>query len=159
MRGTKTKDETTPYWKDLVEHIDLTWRKKKGVPFFFQAKYFKTLKELSRIYLPYGVMALWDLFLDESDPYVKQTGHSFEMFLHRLPRLLDDSTWKVRRESYEKKLIGLYPPIVELFGKELLDQKKGRTLHAASYKDDPGPALLLGEDKGQTSKPHPIVSA
>ncbi len=118
-------DETTPFWKDLVAHIDNTWKKKKGVGFYFRGKMFRELKELARIYTPFGVMALWDLYLsDTSDDFVKAAGHSFEMFCSKIPKLLDMS-WKGAMRKYETQFLGDYPKIIDDIAKELAEKKAG----------------------------------
>jgi len=138
-------DETTPFWKDLMAHIDNTWKKKKGVGFYFRAKYFREMKELCRIYTPFGVMALWDLYLsDTSDDFVKAAGHSFEMFCNKIPKLLDMS-WKGAMRKYETQFLGAYPKIIEDIANELV-QKKAGPLGLEHGEQDVGDRLTAPED-------------
>lgn len=142
-------NDFTPFWKDLMAHIDETWKKKKGVGFYFRGKYFREIKELCRIYTTFGVMALWDLYLsDTSDDFVRAAGHSFEMFLNKLPKLLDMS-WKGGMRGYEKKFIGEFPKVIEDLARELSTKKAGSvTSEGLSTKEDSDPAEP--EDKGLT---------
>lgn len=124
MTIKKKAEDATPYWKDLVAHLDNTWKKKKGVPFYFRGQYFRELKELARIYTPFGVMALWDLYLSEKDDFVKAAGYSFEMFCAKIPKLLD-MNWKGGRERYETEIVGRYPKFVEDLAGEIANKKAG----------------------------------
>lgn len=136
-------EDPTPFWKDIVAHIDNTWKKKKGVGFYFRGKYFRELKELARIYTPFGVMALWDLYLsDTNDDFVKAAGHSFEMFCNKIPKLLDMG-WKGAAKRYEIQFIGAYPKVIEEVASEMANKKAGSL---PSFKDQ-DPAVPEEEER------------
>lgn len=126
VQKVKKEKPPTPFFKEMVEHIDKTWKKKKGVPFYFRPHYFRELKELARIYTPFGVMSLWDLYLIETDEFARKAGWSFEMFLSKIPKLLDIACWKTWRNEYEKKFCGDMPDFVEELAGNL--EKKDRPL-------------------------------
>jgi len=98
-----------PYWKELIAHIDQSWFKKKGVKFFWEARHFKQLGNLCRHFQPWGVMALWDLHLTISDDWAYKKGYSFECFLSRISKLIDEPLFKSRSKVYETKLAGEIP--------------------------------------------------
>ena len=100
----KPKKEPTPYWKDLIDHIDKTWFSKKKSKFYWQKKHFTHLEGIARHYQSWGVMALWDLHLSIQDDYAFKNGYSFESFLLRIPKLIDEPLFKIISEKYDKKL-------------------------------------------------------
>jgi hypothetical protein len=97
----KPEEEPAPFFKEMVGHLDHAWLNKKKAKFHWEGRFFRDLKVLARTYTPFGVMALFDLFLTSEDPWVKSTGHSFPAFISSLPKLLDTSNWKALSRKYE----------------------------------------------------------
>lgn len=101
----RRKEGATPFWAEVVAHIDTTWKAKKKVPYHFTGHIFKELKGLCRTYQPWGVMALWDDFLATGNDWVRSTGYSFTAFVHSVDKLVDNYAWKVDAQKYEKILL------------------------------------------------------
>lgn len=98
------KDKTPiPYWQEMVKHVGETWKRKKGSSYPFTPRDFAQLKTITKVYMPWGVMALWDYFLASDDPFYRQTGYKIGAFVQSLPKLLD-MAWKPKAETYRDKL-------------------------------------------------------
>jgi len=77
-----------------------------------------------RNYQVWGVMALWDIYLDDADEWTVKQGFSIWAFIRQLPRLLDRRGWKLRADEYAKKLIPPPPPaIADLLSGNTLTKK------------------------------------
>ena len=121
LKKTLTKKEKRKYWPQMIEHIDSTWRKKKksefGYP--FTGKDMADLRHFCATFEEWGLMALWDEYLDDANDeegFNKKTGWTVFHFTRQLPRLLDGRTWKSRATKYERQLIGPVPEeIADLF--------------------------------------------
>ena len=107
FRKSKAVEQPTLFWKETVEHISKSWEKKKGIGLYWKPQYFKHLKSMIGIYQPWGIMALWDVFLMHNDAWTNQAGHSFEAFVSKLPSLVDDLSWKTKSKDFETKLLGV----------------------------------------------------
>lgn len=120
----KTKKESSPvyFWKEMVAHIDETWKRKKGSPYPFTDRDFKQLKPVAKLYMTWGVMSLWDCFIASDDPFFRQTGYKIGAFIQSLPKLLDMS-WKPRAEVYRNKLEAPAPSLTNLIA-GLSNEKK-----------------------------------
>jgi len=106
-RGKKRRaEETVPHWQVLVDYLSNRWCEKKRAKFYWRPQHFKNLKSLAGLYQPYGVMALWDLYLGMDDQWVRGAGHSFEMFLAKIPALVDNPVWKIAAKKHEDRLCG-----------------------------------------------------
>ncbi len=100
------KKETSPYFHSMVEHINFTWKKKKQSGYFFRGRDFKELKNLTRIYPEWQVMALWDVYLQQdNNEWINENGFSLNGFYACLPWLVDDPNWKYHAKEYEKKIV------------------------------------------------------
>lgn len=99
-----------PFWPQLLEHIEATWRKKLRLdaPYPWPEKkdgFWRHLETLAELYQPWGVMAMWDLYLGlKGDKYVADSGYSVRVFFKRIEKLLDHEDYRGRRETYEAKL-------------------------------------------------------
>lgn len=108
--ASRRNEDAIPHWNDMIKHMDEKWFQKKKAKFYWQGRYFKQLKTMCSLYQPYGVMALWDLYINSDDVYAKNAGYSFEMFAAKLPSLVDDPIWKRGAKAYEEKLCGPIDP-------------------------------------------------
>lgn len=117
---TKKTREKRKFWPQLIEHIDSTWRKKKGSDFGypFTGKDMADLRHLCVSFQEWGLMALWDEYLNLPDEkgFFKKTGWSVFQFTRQLPSLTDSKFWKAAARKYEDKLVGPMPKeIFDLF--------------------------------------------
>lgn len=115
----KQKELPIDFWKELVAHMDRTWFVKRKAKFFWKAQHFKHLRSMAKLYQPWGVMALWDAFLGMNDDWVRATGYSFEAFAAKIPKLVDDSFWKMGAKSYEEELNGPMPDVGNILKTEV----------------------------------------
>jgi hypothetical protein len=99
----KVKD---PLLKGVIDHVCKSYEAKKKAKYPFSGKHAKMIQGLVRCYEHAGVMALWDVFLEGSDDFYRQTGYSIEGFCGCIPKLLD-SGWRSRKQKYETKAFGL----------------------------------------------------
>lgn len=111
----KEKKEKSQFFKFLVEHISQSWFRLKGYPYPFQGRDFKNLKGYCRSFQEWGVMALWDKYVECDNDWVKKTGYSLGGFYACLPWLTDVSGWKDKAKEYEKKMVSPPIEIQELF--------------------------------------------
>lgn len=116
--SAKTTREKRKFWKELIEHIDSTWKKKKrsefGYP--FTGKDMADLRHFSGPFKEWGIMALWDEYLERPDEFNAKTGFSVFQFTRQLPFLVDVPHWKAKAAKYEMKLNGAYPEnVLSLF--------------------------------------------
>lgn len=101
------KSAPIPHWQEMIAHIDTTWQRKKGSKYPFSGADMAKLKTYAKLYMAWGVMALWDCFLNSEDPFYRNTGYKIGAFASGLPKLLD-MDWKVKAEGYRQRL---QPPI------------------------------------------------
>lgn len=113
------KKQPSPYFQTLVDHINDTWKAKKGFGYPFQGKEFRGLKSAARNFKEWGLMAMWDAFLKSDSEWIKTTGYSISAFLGSLVWLVDDKEWKHKAKEYEKKMVPEYP-------KDILSLLKGK---------------------------------
>lgn len=125
----KPKAGTIEFWQPLVDHISTTWAEKRGGKYPWRAQDFKALKDACNAFKPWQLMALWNVYLKEPDPFVKQTGYSLPEFLRRLTRLVDDAWWKRAAQQYEERLCG---PVDKQVADVLANALSGKTLNATS---------------------------
>lgn len=105
-KDPRRAEDVIPFWKELVDHIDKRWLEKKKTKFYWDPKFWKSLKNVARTYQPWGVMALWDLYIASDDDFVRKSGYAFPVFLASIPRLVDDPVWKRSASRYELQLNG-----------------------------------------------------
>lgn len=110
VKPKKHEEPTAPFWKETVDFISESWKRKKGSAFYWRGQHFKNLKILIGLYQPWGVMALWETYLQLQDPWAKNAGYSFEMFESKIASLVDDPGWKGAARGHEDKLLGAMPP-------------------------------------------------
>lgn len=117
------KKAATPFWKELVDHVDKTWTlKKRGARYMWAGKDFHHLRRAVRYYEPWGVMALWDLYIGSSDEFAVRQGYTVTEFVRQIPRLVDGD-WKARAQRHQDRLMPLRPQgvkqVQELVGSAL----------------------------------------
>ncbi len=115
------KKEKTPHFKKVVAHIHNSWIALKGFGYPFVGRDFKDLKNMCRIFQPWGVCALWDTFVASESEWIKnKSGYSISSFCRCLPWLVDDPNWKKKAKDYEMSMVGDYPQEIM----DLLDESK-----------------------------------
>ena len=107
------KQKASPYFPKLVEHIDASWMKMKGMHYPFAGRDFSDLKGFCRSFQEWGLMALWDAFVASDSDWVRKSGYSINAFVKCLPWLVDDRGWKAAAKRYESEMAE--PLSTELF--------------------------------------------
>lgn len=99
----RSKNPKVPHWQELVDHVNNTWKRKKKSEFNypFMGRDMKDLAHFARVYQPYGVMALWDVYLKQADEWTLKHGLSIYIFTTQLPRLVDQD-WKGQARIYQE---------------------------------------------------------
>lgn len=91
---TPSAKAVSPFWKELIKHIDDTWsRKKRGAKYLWSGKDFSALKRVLALYQAWDAMALWDIFISSDDEFARKQGYCVPEFVRQLPRLVD-ANWK-----------------------------------------------------------------
>lgn len=104
-----------PFWKALIGHVNDSWTAaKRGAKYPWSKKDFAALKRLSKIYEPWGVMALWDAYLKSGDQWAKDHGYDVPTFSTQIPKLVDDAGWRSRSKTYQDKLDPASPDVAAL---------------------------------------------
>ena len=98
------KKTTSPYFQTMIDDIDLSWFKLKGVHYPFRGRDFKELKKAANNFQEWGLCALWDCFMESDREWVVESGFSVSAFLSCLVWLVDNRTWKSRAEVYRKNM-------------------------------------------------------
>lgn len=100
------KPETYAKIDCVIDHISKTYLEKFGIKYPFLAEDIKHIKDITDLYYPQQVMALWDIFLHQGWDYKKdgelvKMPHSMRVFRSKLANLCEDQRWKARAASYE----------------------------------------------------------
>jgi hypothetical protein len=103
------KQEKSPFWQKLIDHIFNRWKEKKGFGYPFRGRDFKELKTATRVFPEWQLMALYDVFIENTGEWVVKSGYSVQAFISCLPWLVDDKYWKIRARSYEEKMVPALP--------------------------------------------------
>lgn len=98
-------EDKVMYFQEMVDHITTTWEKKKNAKMSWDGKNFALLKSKAKIYMAWGIMALWDIYLRTVDDWYRRHGYDVPTFVGAISFLVDDPNWKVASKSYESKLI------------------------------------------------------
>lgn len=96
------------HWQILIDHINDTWVTKKRVDFGypFIGRDFRDLAGFVRNFKIWGLMSLWDNYLDSNNEWVRDKGYSINVFCSCLVWLVDIPGWKARARQYEDKIVG-----------------------------------------------------
>ena len=108
--GVQKEKKVSQFWVPLISHINRTWRDKKGSDYPFVGRDFRLIKNAVSNFQEWGVMALWDEFLEKENDWIKSTGYSVYAFSCCLPWLVDAPNWKWKARDYEEKMFPA-PPI------------------------------------------------
>lgn len=99
------KKNPIPYWREMVLHIDKSWFvKKRGTKYLWMARDFANLRRAAKLYEAWGVMALWDLYVQGNDTFAVAQGFNVTEFVRQIPRIVDGN-WKARAEAHRQKLM------------------------------------------------------
>lgn len=96
--------KASPYFSRLIEHIDQSWLRLKGINYPFAGRDFRDLKGFCRSFQEWGLMALWDAFVASQSEWVKKSGYSIGAFVKCLPWLVDDPGWKLAAKKYQLEI-------------------------------------------------------
>lgn len=123
----KKNKKPSPFFPKLVDHIDASWLKLKGMHYPFAGRDFRDLKAFSRSFKEWGVMALWDVFIASDSDWVLKSGYSVGAFVKCIPWLVDDLTWKAKSKRYESQIANEMPSdLLPIFDQILKGAKDGR---------------------------------
>ena len=107
MRKKKSTIDKTEHWVKMVAHINEAWknawRPPREVSYPFLPQDWQSLKHFARQYQPWGLMALWDIFVETSDGFLRENGLNIRHFTMNLPRLLDHPSYKSRAKRFENQ--------------------------------------------------------
>lgn len=112
------KAKTSPYFPILIEHIDKSWVERRSMNYPFSGRDFRDLKNLSRNLMEWGLMALWDCFMESDNDWVAKSGYSVGAFTRCIPWLIDHHLYKERSRNYRDYIEKLFPTdekVAELF--------------------------------------------
>lgn len=112
----KAENQKKRFWQPMIDHINGTWKAatKKEFNYPFTSKDFADLKYHARNFGEWGVMALWDVYVNNADEYVQKKQFDIFTFTRSLPRLLDDGLFKMISRQYEAKLCGPLPAPLQI---------------------------------------------
>lgn len=119
------KKDVTEFWVEMIAHINESWKKRKNtdLSYPFTGRDFKDLKHFAQIFKPWGLMALWDLYIWTDNAFNEKTGYSIFQFTRQLPYLTDQQ-WKQKAQFYEHKMIGKLPDkIASILTLKIIDKK------------------------------------
>jgi len=92
------------YWHELLAYIDSAYAKKLGRHYPWNNLVRKNLWNMARVHSAWGVMALWDLYLESESWWARRTGCSVYGMIRDAGRLMDDSRLKKLAANYEDGL-------------------------------------------------------
>lgn len=113
------KEKPSPYFQHMIEHINFTWKKKKGFGYPFRGRDFKELKTMTRNFPEWQMMALWDVYIKQDrNEWIEENGYSLSGFYACLPWLVDDANWKMHAKEYEEKIAPIDKEILKVINHE-----------------------------------------
>lgn len=100
--SAKPKKEPNQFWPVLIEHIKRKWEYKKRPhgKFTMDGKDAQHLQRKFRVYDPFTLMALYDDFIVNDDPFWSKNGHKVWVFCGAIDFLIDKPTWKPKADKY-----------------------------------------------------------
>ena len=128
------------YWHELLAYIDSAYAKKLGRHYPWNNLVRKNLWNMARVHSAWGVMALWDLYLESESWWARRTGCSVYGMIRDAGRLMDDSRFKQLAAKHEEHLVtqryGQFVKPVDLL--RSLEELIGRSiLTGAVFSDEP----------------------
>lgn len=104
-KAHKAKHEKrVEFWQTIVDHVNKSWVARKGVPYPWDAHEFKKLHGLAVTYQAWGVMAMWDQYVQMGTYWGKLTGFMLDGLKKDVGVIVDDPRWKSLCRTYEEKL-------------------------------------------------------
>lgn len=100
----KLPENVIAHWKNMVDHIDKSWKSKKGMGYPWRGMDFKELRPLANRCEAWGVMALWDLYMEGWSYWSKKTGYMIVGFMRDIGILLDNPGFKGLSKKYHDSL-------------------------------------------------------
>jgi len=97
-------EKRVQFWQTIVDHVNKSWQAKKGTSYPWDAHEFKKLHGLSATYQAWGVMAMWDLYVQMGTYWGKLTGFMLDGMKKDVGVIVDDPRWKSLCRTYEEKL-------------------------------------------------------
>jgi hypothetical protein len=92
------------YWRPLLAHIDSAYVRKVGSHYPWSNLARKNLWNLARLYSAWGVLALWDLYLENESEWARRTGWGVYGMIRDAGRLVDQPDFKQLAARHEEKL-------------------------------------------------------
>ena|SRR5437879_6205434 len=92
------------YWHEVLAHVDSVYAKKFGQHYPWNNLARKNLWNLARVHSAWGVMALWDLYLETESHWARRTGWSVYGMIRDAGRLTDDPRFKQLAFKHEESL-------------------------------------------------------
>ena len=92
------------YWHELLAYIDSAYAKKLGRHYPWNNLVRKNLWNFARAHSAWGVMALWDLYLETESRWAQRTGWSVYGMIRDAGRLMDDLRFKQLAAKHEEQL-------------------------------------------------------
>lgn len=103
-KGEKAVEKRVEFWQTIVDHVNKSWQAKKGVAYPWDAHEFKKLHGLATTYQAWGVMAMWDQYVQMGTYWGKITGFMLDGLKKDIGVIVDDPRWKSLCRTYEEKL-------------------------------------------------------
>src|SRR6266699_6786268 len=109
------------YWRELLAHIDLAYRKKFGRHYPWNNLARLNIHNLGRVHYAWRVMALWDLYLESESWWARRTGCSVYGMIRDAGRLMDDTRFRQLAGDHGEALASL--PMEESHEEEPLESR------------------------------------
>lgn len=100
----KREGKRVEFWQAIVDHVNKSWVSRKGVPYPWDPHEFKKLHALSVVYQAWGMMAMWDLYVQMGTYWGKLSGLMLDGLKKDVGVIVDDPRWKSLCQSYEDRL-------------------------------------------------------
>ena len=95
------------YWRELLAYIDSSYRKKFGKHYPWSNLARKNLWNLARVHSAWGVMALWDLYLERESEWARRTAWSAYGLTRDAGWLIEGPHFKEISRNHEGNLASL----------------------------------------------------
>lgn len=100
----KSHSKPVEQWAETLEHISITWQKKKGRKYPFTGQDLKLLKQLRGWFTAAEVMAMYAVYLSSSPFWGQKTGYLITGLWQERSILLDDPNFKRFVVKFEAEL-------------------------------------------------------
>ncbi len=92
------------YWHELLAYIDSAYVQKLGSHYPWNNLARKNLWNMARVHSAWGVMALWELYLEGNSAWARRTAWSVYGMIRDAGRLMDDLRFKHLAAKHEESL-------------------------------------------------------